>query len=176
MVIDPWKLGQFGRLTWHGRVWHPRAVRSSLLGPAAVLLALGCGTVDPGDHFIRPEARVDEGFYHCRIQPEIITAHSCASGGPGEAGSCHADRSAMFLDPLAETDPPPPCEDDRPVGDVPASYDRNFQAVQLRVGTDPTSSPIYRRAVGLDAHPRQIFDETSPEAMLLADWIRRGGQ
>jgi hypothetical protein len=151
-------------------------VRSSSLALLGVVATLACGTVDPGDNFVRPDARVDESFFYCRIQPEVISAQSCASGAEGEGGSCHADRSAMFLDPMAESAPVPECEGDRPVGDVPPSYERNFQAVQLRVGAEPASSPVYRRAVGLDSHPRVIFDEGSPEAMLLAEWITMGAQ
>lgn len=146
-----------------------------LLALVVPVLSVGCGTVDPGDNFVTPEPRVDESYFFCVIQPQVISASSCASGASGEAGSCHADRSAMYLDPMAETVPPPTCEMGRPVGDVPMSYRTNLEQVRLRVGNDPQSSPIYRRPLGLDSHPRVIFDEGSMEAQLIADWITMGG-
>lgn len=139
---------------------------------ALVVLALGCGTVDPGDNFVTPEARVDADFFYCVIQPQVITKDSCATGLPGESGSCHAaNRSAMYLDATADTVTPPQCVNGKVVGTVPASYVTNFDQVRLRVGADPESSPIYRRPLGLDSHPRVIFDASSPEAADLVAWI-----
>jgi hypothetical protein len=140
-----------------------------------VLVALGCGTVDPGDNFVSPSLMLDEDFFYCRIQPEVISAQTCASGAAGEAGDCHSARSALRLDPMGETDAPPACDGDFLVGAPPPSYRDNFQSVQFTVQTDPLSSPFYRRPVGLDSHPRQIFPEGSPEADLIIEWIGAGG-
>lgn len=118
---------------------------------------------------------LDEDFFYCRIQPEVITAHSCASGLSGEGGSCHSARSALRLEVAAETDPPPACDGDILLETEPASYRTNFQAVQFTVQTDPLSSPFYRRPVGLDSHPRVIFEEGTPEADLIIEWIGGGG-
>jgi len=60
-------------------------------------------------------------------------------------------------------------------GVVPASYQQNFQAVQFTVQSDPTSSAFYRRPIGLDSHPRTIFNESSAEADLIRRWIATGG-
>lgn len=159
------------------RVVQPFVLCRAVARPLFLLavLALGCGTVDTGDNFVAPDLMLDEDFFYCRIQPEVITAHSCASGAAGEGGMCHSSMSALRLSPTAETVAPPNCEDGRVVGGVPDPYIDNFTAVQLSVQTDPLSSPFYRRPVGLDSHPRVIFPEGSPEADLIVQWISMGG-
>lgn len=129
--------------------------------------------MDPGDNFVPPDLSIDEDFFFCRIQPEVITQHSCASGAAGEGGSCHSAASALRLDPMAERESVR-CEGDVPVGPVPASYEANLDAVRVTVRSDPLSSPFYRRPIGLDSHPREIFPSDSPEAMLIIEWIGSG--
>jgi hypothetical protein len=87
---------------------------------------------------------------------------------------CHSSMSALRLSPMAETDAPPACMDGRATGGIPASYMQNYMAVQLSVQNDALSSPFYRRPVGLDSHPRQIFAEGSAEADLIVQWIAMG--
>lgn len=140
----------------------------------AALVVSACGTVDPGDNFVAPNLMLDEDFFYCVIQPEVIARQTCASGGPGEAGMCHASRTSLDLDPAGETDPPPACADNAVTGAVPLSYENNFLSVQTTVQSDPLSSPFYRRPTGLDSHPRIVFSETSPEAMLVFEWINSG--
>ena len=147
---------------------------SRSLATLAILAGMGCGTVDPGDNFIAPDVMLDEDFFYCRIQPEVITAQSCASGGAGEGGMCHSSMSALRLSTMAEEVAPPTCMDGQVVGDVPAAYMENYMAVQLSVQSDPLSSPFYRRPTGLDSHPRVIFPEGSPEADLIVQWISMG--
>ncbi len=137
---------------------------------------VGCGTIDLGDDPVAPEVRLDEGVFHCRVQPEVIGPSRCASGGDGESGACHSARSSLRLASSAENDAPPSCEGGAPVGTVPLSYQANLEAVRFTVTSDPLASPLYRRPTGLDAHPRVIFDEGSAEAELLFDWIARGAQ
>jgi hypothetical protein len=136
----------------------------------------GCTTVDLGDNFVTPNVQLDEDFFFCRIQPEVLTAKRCASGESDEAGSCHSSRSALRLAMDAEDDEPPTCDaDGRVTGTVPASYEMNLSAVRFTILSDPTASPLYRRPTGLDSHPRTIFEEGSPEADLLVEWIAGGG-
>ena len=118
---------------------------------------------------------IDEDFFYCRIQPEVIIAQSCASGIAGEGGGCHAARSALRLSAAAETDPPPACDGDSLVGAVPPSYRSNFLNVQFTVRSDPLSSSFYRRPVLLDPHPREMFAEGSIEADLIYEWIGAAG-
>ena len=147
------------------------------LGAVAALLLTGCTTVDLGDNIVPPDLQLDEDFFFCRIQPEVITKNSCAAGGNGEGGSCHSARSALRLSEDAEDDDPPACDaDDKATGDVPQSYRDNLEAIRFTVQSDPLSSPLYRRPVGLDSHPRVVFDEASAEADLIVQWLTGGGQ
>ncbi len=57
---------------------------------------------------------------------------------------------------------------------VPVSYQRNLEASRVAVQSDAYTSPFYRRPVGLDTHPRQIFEEGSEPAELIVEWIQRG--
>jgi hypothetical protein len=122
-----------------------------------------------GDDFVAPELQLDEAFFYCRIQPEVLTKHSCASGGPGEKGSCHDSRSALRL---TATDAPSPCsKQGAVVGPVPDAYKANFEAVRFSVQSDPLSSPLYLRPLNRASHPRMIFGENDPAAKLIVQWI-----
>lgn len=141
------------------------------MAAVCVALGLGCETVDLGDNFVTPDVALDEDFFHCRIQPEIIAAHTCASG----SGECHSSRSVMRLDPAGEADAPPTCEGDMVTGTVPPSYQNNFAAVRPFVRMDALSSPFYLRPTQLESHPELEFTTDSPEALLIVEWINRGG-
>ncbi len=168
MIRRTGQVGTNGRA--HASAWR-LAVGALLAASAAVG---GCGTVDPGDHFVAPETRLDEDFFFCRIQPEVLTAYSCATGLAGEGGTCHDARSALRLDAMADEEPPPCDMEGNAVSAVPPSYRRNLDAVRVTVQSDALSSPFYRRAVGLDTHPRTIFEEDSEPAALIREWINGG--
>lgn len=139
-----------------------------------VLLLAGCGTVDLGDNIVPPDLRLDEDFFYCEIQPNVLTQNSCAGGGSGEGGQCHDSRSALML--VETSAAPPDCMDGVIVGGtIPTDYIANFEAIRFTVQSDPLSSPLYRRPTGMDSHPRVIFDTGDPAAMLIVDWINRGG-
>lgn len=151
------------------------------LGLGCLLVLAACTTVDLGDNFVAPDVQLNEDYFFCQVQPLAISAYHCAGGSGSEAGSCHAARSALRLDIMGETDPPPTCTETAPddftvSGMVPASYMTNLEAVRLDVQSDPLSSPLYRRPLGLDSHPRAIFTSaTDPGAVIIQKWITRGG-
>jgi len=131
------------------------------------------GSVELGDDFVAPDLQLDEDFFVCRIQPEVLTRYTCASGGDGEAGSCHDSRSALRL--LA-TDVPAPCDaEGRVVDAIPDAYARNLEAVRFSVQSDPLTSPLYLRPLGRASHPRTIFDGGDEAADLLVRWIAGEG-
>lgn len=153
-------------------------VLGAALAPAFCLIPAGCGpahengvvgTVDLGDDFVAPDLQLDEAFFDCKIQPEVLTKHSCATGGSGEKGSCHDSRSALRL---VATDAPAPCDKNgNVVGAVPDAYKANFEAVRFSVQSDPLSSPLYLRPLNRASHPRMIFGENDPAAKLIVEWI-----
>jgi hypothetical protein len=125
-------------------------------------------TVDLGDNPEPPDLALDESFFHCEIQPNVITAQGCAAGGAGESGSCHMARSALRL---IQVPMPSLCQGGRLVGSASPESVVNFERVRTSVGIDADSSPLYRRPLGLDSHPRAIFAADSPAAMLLRSWL-----
>jgi hypothetical protein len=146
-----------------------------LAASIALFACVGCGTIDLGDNIVAPDLQLDEDFFHCEIQPNVLTAHGCANGMAGEEGSCHADRSSLRL--VATADLPPMCDEEGRIvgGDISADSVANLEAIRFTVQSDPLSSPLYRRPTGLDSHPRVIFEESDPCAALIVEWINRGG-
>jgi hypothetical protein len=137
----------------------------------------GCGnltaaeTVDLGDNPETVDLALDEDFFHCVIQPKVITAQRCAEGGSGDGGGCHASRSALRL---IEVPDKPRCSEGRVAGPAPAESLVNLERVRTTIGVDAEASAFYRRPVGLDSHPREIFSEDSEPAQLIRDWLDRG--
>jgi hypothetical protein len=130
------------------------------------------GTVDLGDNFIAPDLQLSEEFFFCRLQPEVLTEHSCAGGGPGEAGSCHDSQSSLRL---VDTDAPAPCDGDGVlIDDVPDAFRQNLDAVRFSVQSDALSSPLYLRPLNRASHPRAIFDDGDNAAELILEWITEG--
>lgn len=126
------------------------------------------GTVDLGDDFIAPDLQLDEAFFYCRIQPEVLTKHSCATGEGGEGG-CHESSSALRL---VATDAPPPCDGEGvQIDSPPEAYEDNLDAVRFSVQSNPLTSPFYLRPLNRASHPREIFDADDPAAELIVEWI-----
>jgi hypothetical protein len=144
----------------------------------AIVVCLACsgcvfGSVDLGDDFVAPELQLDEDFFYCRIQPEVLTRHSCATGEDGESGGCHDSRSALRL---AATDIEATCAGGAAVGEVPDAVQANFEAVRFSVQSDPLTSPLYLRPLGRASHPRAIFNEDDAAAELIVEWISGASQ
>lgn len=172
MAVVAFDLYARGLATWDGMK------RSALW---AVVLAQACaaqngvtGTVDPGDNFVAPDLTLDESFFFCRLEPEVLQKHGCAGGVSGEAGMCHDSRSALRL--RANTDPPPCDASGRVTGKVPDAYRADLEAVQYFVQSDPLTSPLYLRPLNQASHPRRIFDENDPAAKLIREWISAGAR
>ena len=162
------------RLPSGGRVCAQTRVGFALGAVCAAWLTLGActptvlDTVDLGDNPEPPDLALDESFFHCEIQPRVITPEGCAAGGGGESGSCHLARSALRL---IEVKQPSLCQGGRLVGAASPESVVNFERVRTSVGVDADSSPLYRRPLGLDSHPRAIFTSDSASAMLLRSWL-----
>ena len=140
------------------------------------LFAPACGTVDLGDNIVPPSVRLDEDFFYCRIQPDVIVGRGCATGMAGDTGGCHLTQSALLLEDASGA-ARPDCDADgalSPGAVVPDVYMRNLTRIRFTVASDPESSPFYRRPLQMDSHPRAIFVLGSPEELLIAEWIGRG--
>lgn len=136
-------------------------------------LAGGCGTVDLGENIVQPNGRLDEEYFYCVIQPDVMQAASCATGIAGDTGGCHASQSALRVVDTALV-ARPECVDGElvPGAVVPLEYMNNLQSVQFTLGPDAESSPFYRRPTMMDSHPRRTVD-MAQEALIL-EWFARG--
>lgn len=142
------------------------------LACAGACVPTAAETVDLGDNFAAPEIALDTDFYYCEIQPNVISASSCATGTSSDGGGCHSQKSALRL---IEVPGEARCQNGRVVGTPPPEAEVNLERVRAAVGADADASPLYRRPLGLDSHPRVIFDARSPEAGLLREWLNGGG-
>ena len=88
--------------------------------------------------------RLDEDFFYCEIQPNVLTSKSCAGGGAGEGGMCHDSRSALLL--VDTMSGPPDCTDGVVTGGtIPTDYLANFEAIRFTVQSD-VPTPMQPRA------------------------------
>ncbi len=148
------------------------------LAGSSALSTAGCvsdvtatDTVDLGDNFESPDFALNEDFFHCVIQPEVITKFKCAQGGAGDGDGCHAARSALRL---VEVDEPPRCSEGRVIGAPASESVVNLERVRATIAGEAAASPFYRRPLGQDSHPREIFEEDSEPADLIRQWINQG--
>ena len=133
-------------------------------------LAMGCGTVDTGTFEGVRDLRLDENYYYCVVQPQVITAKRCSPGDSGDpSGGCHSSKSSMIL---VDVPTPVACSGRRPTGVVTGAERANYQAAQLRVTRDAENAPLLARPTGKLAHPRVIFLGGSPEADIIRKWIQ----
>jgi hypothetical protein len=139
---------------------------------SALLVAVtGCGTVDLGTYEGVRDLRLDEDYFYCVIQPQVLTAHSCASGQSGDTGGCHASTSAFRLSEIAT---PVRCESGKPLSPASAEERANYGASVLRTTRDPESSPLLLKPTGKSGSGHKVvFDSASVEAGLIRTWISR---
>jgi hypothetical protein len=154
-------------------------MRAGILGVLALVFACGAqngvsGTIDPGDNLVAPDLALDEDFFYCRIEPEVIQQHNCATGDSGESGHCHDSRSALRL--IASSDPAPCDQAGHVTGKLPDAFSANLEAVRFFVQADPLTSPFYLRPLNLASHPRRIFTDQDPAAKLIEEWISAGAK
>ncbi len=167
---------RFGKLA-RVPTWPPH-MRSSALAALLVMGATACAsditaadTVDLGDNFEAPDFALDEDFFYCVIQPEVITKYKCSEGGAGDSDGCHASRSALRLVKVGSA---PRCSSNRLVGAPPAEAQVNLERVGATIAGEAEASPFYRRPLGKDSHPRVIFNDKSKAAELIRQWINQG--
>jgi len=152
-------------------------MRSGALAALLVVGAAACvegitaaDTVALGDNFEAPDFALDEDFFFCVIQPEVITKYKCAEGGAGESDGCHTARSVLRL---VEVNEAARCSEGRVLGAPPSDAQVNLERVRTTISGDADSSSFYRRPLGKDSHPRVIFKDDSEAAQLIRQWINQ---
>ena len=141
----------------------------------AIALPGGCYTIDPGGNPQIAQVVYDEDYFYCQVLPNVIIAQSCGSGDPSQdtAGGCHATATSFKLVPVST---PPMCAGNRRTGDLPAGAADNYIAAQAEMTQDPETAPLLTRPTRKTSHPRQIFDERSPEAEIIRQWAQRSSR
>ena len=155
----------------------PRGSIGLVVCAACALLATSCGTVDAGVYEGVRDLKLDENYYYCVIQPQVITAKGCSAGNSGEGpASCHAQNTAMRLKDIGpdKPDKSTACTGGKPTLAVTQAERDNYAAAQLRASRDIESSALITRPTGQSNHPRTIFPSDSPEATLIRQWIKGG--
>jgi hypothetical protein len=145
---------------------------------ATLLLAIavgGCSTIEPGGNPQIPQVVYDEDFFYCQVLPNVLMAQSCGSGDPAQdpAGGCHASATSFRLVPVST---PPECNGNRRTGDLPAGAADNYTAAQAEMTQDPLTTPLLTHPTKKTSHPRQLFDERSPEADIIRQWAQRSSR
>ncbi len=140
------------------------------LALASVSFCAACTTVEPGADFNIAEAVFDENFYYCRVEP-MLFATGCGPGAAGDAANgCHFNVTSYRLglySPLVGDS----CGGSLVPGSPPPAAARsNYQTSQSRMQVDPALAPLLNRPTGAQAHPRVIFDISSPEADIIRQW------
>ena len=141
----------------------------------AIALCGSCYTIDPGGNPQIAQVVYDEDFFYCQVLPNVIMAQSCGSGDPAQdtAGGCHATATSFKLVPVSMA---PTCSGNRRTGDLPAGAADNYIAAQAEMTQDPSTAPLLTRPTRKTSHPRQIFDERSPEAEIIRQWAQRSSR
>jgi hypothetical protein len=142
---------------------------------AAVAMLSACSTIEPGGNPQIPQVVYDEEFFYCQVLPNVLLAQSCGSGDPAQdtAGGCHATATSFKLVPVSA---PPTCSGNQHTGDLPAGATDNYTAAQAEMTQDPESTPLLTHPTRKTSHPRQIFDERSPEADIIRQWAQRSSR
>ncbi len=141
-------------------------------GLCTLLTGSACSTVEPGQDFQIADIVFDEDYYYCFVEP-VLFATSCGPGsGSDPSGGCHYnvtnyrinDYSPRVGDSCVDGSPTQlPVEDAR----------NNYSRAQAQMRRDAEMAPLFNRPTGTTAHPRKIFEATSPEAQVIRDWAER---
>lgn len=128
-------------------------------------------SVDPGADFVQEDVTFDDEFYYCRVEP-MLFEQSCGSGASGDPqNGCHFSVTKFKL-----TDYAPlvgkSCKGDalEPGTMRPVAAEQNYAATQARMKRDANLAALLLRPTGKAAHPRQIFDDSSPQAAVIRAW------
>jgi hypothetical protein len=141
---------------------------------AAIAMLVDCSTIEPGGNPQIAQVVYDEEFFYCQVLPNVLLAQSCGSGDAQDsAGGCHATGTFFKLVPVAA---PPTCSGNQHTGDLPAGAADNYTASQAEMTQDPETTPLLTHPTKKTNHPRQIFDERSPEADIIRQWSQRSSR
>jgi len=141
---------------------------------AACAAVAGCSTVDPGSSLALAPVVFDEGYFYCKIQPNVLEAKSCGAGDPSQgdaAGGCHS-RVTQFI--LETPVPPIRCDGNMRLDPPSPAAVQNYQKATEEMTLDIENAPLLAWPTKkIPSHPRQIFAPESPEANYIREWATK---
>ena len=142
---------------------------------SALALVAGCSTIEPGGNPQIAQVVYDEDYFYCQVLPNVLMAQSCGAGDPDldKGGGCHSTGTSFRLVPVSAA---PTCTGNRRSGDLPAGAADNYISAQAQMTQDPATTPLLTHPIRKTGHPRQIFDEQSPEAEIIRQWAQRSSR
>ena len=144
----------------------------------ALFGALGCSTIEPGSDPQIAQVVYDENFFYCQVQPNVLVAQSCSSGDPMKdpSGGCHASTTTFRVLALGPNDMVTCDSNGKPTGNIPQISQSNYSSAQAEMNPNPDTAPLFTHPTQKTPHPRQIFDATSMEALIIRQWAQRSSR
>jgi len=137
----------------------------------AVVVLVGCSTIEPGSQLSIASITYDENYFYCAVEPKVIIGQSCAAGdsarGESSAG-CHASATPFTLRASTAVT----CNGSVPTGAIGAASSDNFAAASSEMALEVSSAPFFMRPTQQTAHPRSIFAVDSAEAEIIRQWAK----
>ena len=151
-----------------------------------LLLLPRCTSIDPGPDFVVAQTVFDANYFYCYVEPGLIFAYSCGTGDPSKgdpSNGCHFNPSAvsgmaLFNHPAIDCG-----GGDAPLDPTQVATgglaESNYEAVQLEMSTDYTTSALFNRpsdgsGCPPPAHPRCVFSQMDMTVVtLLSTWATK---
>ena len=137
-----------------------------------------CSTVEPGGDPKIAQVVYDDDFFYCQVLPNVIVAHSCASGDPakGDTGGCHASGRLFTAVPLGPNDMVTCDANGKHVGGISQVASSNYSAAQFEMNPNPDEAPLLLHPTQKASHPRVIFDTNSVAADIIREWAKHASR
>ena len=123
--------------------------------------------VNPGQDIQFAQITYEQAYFYCEVEPMLFD-QGC---GPGKSGTdppagCHFNNTAFRLSDHM----PIPCKNGEPQALIGTEAQNNYRVASTEMSPDPSLSQLLRRPTKQAAHPREIFDDKSPQADLIRTW------
>ncbi|HEX3593445.1 MAG TPA: hypothetical protein VHU80_00025 [Polyangiaceae bacterium] len=144
------------------------SARVAALG--SLLVAIGCGTVNPGQDIEFAQITYDANFFYCAVEPMLFSEHCGPGEGSDPASGCHFNVTTFRL----LDHPAIQCNGNNPQGlQIPSEAQSNYRSASSKMSPDATQAPLLNRPTNQSAHPRKIFDLGSAQANLIRQWATK---
>lgn len=161
------------RTTSRGTLTQAVALALGACSVGACLVLSACSTIEPGGHPQIAQVVYDEDFFYCQVLPNVLVAKSCSSGDPAQdtGGGCHSSVTSFRILPI-DAAMTVACDGNKRTGPVSNAAQSNYFTAQGQMTQDANTAPLLTRPTKKQNHPREIFNEKSPEADIIRRWAQ----